>query len=54
MDYMAGRVCYKHNYAPLKKNRDFVVVTASVDHLEFYPYPLSVEKDFYIEVKLKM
>ena len=52
MDFMAGRVAYAHCYAQLNDtNPGFTIVTASCDHFEFYPTPLSLKKNMTMEVK---
>lgn len=49
---MAGRVCYKHcNSELMKENNDITIVTASCDHIEFYPVELSLANDAVLEVK---
>ena len=49
MDFMAGRVCYKHCFSELKANPTVTIVTAAVDNIEFYPTDLTIDKDMILE-----
>lgn len=49
MDFMAGRVCYKHCFSELKANPTVTIVTAAVDNIEFYPTDLTIDKDMVLE-----
>jgi len=50
MDFMAGRVCYRHCYSDIKEEAEITIVTATVDNIEFYPTKLEISKDMTFEV----
>lgn len=52
MDFMAGRVCYRHcdpTNPDSQQPRGITIVTASVDDIEFYPTQLSIDEDMKLE-----
>ena len=50
MDFMSGRVCYKH--LSVLGDHDFTCVTASVDNFEIYSHKYSVDQDIIVDAFL--
>lgn len=49
MDIMAGRVCYLH-CGSRHESKEFTIVTASVDGIQFFQDDLDIDKNFTLDV----